>query len=321
MLARRTAVIYKGAVMQLGFAELERFYQALVTKARGCGVNCAITSGMACVEFGVAETTKDCDLLCSPETAKRLLDLLSDASLHGQLPAYRGHLTAPLDERWLRGGWTSHFVWKAEHTEAYLDVFGVAPRSSAPWETELEGFYACRHTVAEMKRTNRERDWPYATALGAQMIEAGDVRGWLHIFDLDLLLALTRAARPPASLSRRRPVLSLAVKRDPRLRSALHAEIQFWHELDRVRLRIYQRAVRPYMRAVTRARLSPSMGLAVQHETRVRCAEKHLPLNPLADYGSIRLIEEARAAVAELVNSAALGWLPDVRKHFKVAAE
>ena len=205
--------------------------------------------------------------------------------------------------------------------EAYLDVFGVAPRGSAPWERELDGFYASRHTVAEMKRTNRERDWPYATALGAQMIEAGDARGWLHIFDLDLLLALTRVARPPASFSRRRPVLGLAAKGDPRLRSALHAEVQFWHELDRVRLGIYQKAVRPYMRAVTRARLSPEMGLTVQHETRVRCAEEHLPLNPLVDYGAIRLIEDARAAVAELVNPAALAWLPDVREHFNIVAE
>ena len=75
------------------------------------------------------------------------------------------------------------------------------------------------------------------------------------------------------------------------------------------------------MRAVTRARLSPEVGLAVQHETRVRCAEKHLPLNPLVDYGVMRLIEDARAAVAELVNPAALAWLPDVREHFKVTAE
>jgi hypothetical protein len=34
------------------------------------------------------------------------------------------------------------------------------------------------------------------------------------------------------------------------LHAALHAEIQFWHELDRVRLYIYERAVRPYLLAV-----------------------------------------------------------------------
>ena len=116
----------------------------------------------------------------------------------------------------------------------------------------------------------------------------------------------------------RRPVLGLAVNGDPRLRSALHAEIQFWHELDRVRLGIYQKAVRPYMRAVTRA---PEMALAVQHKARVGCAEEHLPLNPLVDFGSMRLIEHARASAAELVHPTALAWLPDVREHFKLETE
>lgn len=321
MLARWRRILYKRSVMGLTFAELEQFYQGLVTNARSRGITCAITSGMACVEFGVAETTKDCDLLCAPKTARTLLELLNDASLKGRRPAYRGHLTAPLDERWLRGGWTSHFVWNAGDTEAYLDVFGVAPRSSTPWENELEGFCAGRHTVAEMKRTNREKDWPYATALGAQMIESGDTRGWLHIFDADLLLALTQVARPPVGLIKRRPVLGLAVKGDSRLRSALYAEVQFWHELDRVRMGVYHKAVRPYMLQVKRVGQPPGAALAVQHEKRVHCAERYLPLNPLADYGIRRLIEDARAAVSELVNPTALAWLPDVRRHFRLAAE
>jgi hypothetical protein len=314
-------IVYKRQVMPLSYAELERFYERLVTRARNRGVTCAITSGMACVAFGVAQTTKDCDLLCAPNAARKLLELLSETSLDAGFPVYRGHLTSPLDERWIRGGWTSHFVWNAKGDEAYLDVFGVAPRGSSPWEAELEGFYACRHTVAEMKRTNRERDWPYVTALGAQMIEAGDARGWLHIFDEDLLLALTRASRPSASLIKRRPVLGLALRGDSQLRAALHAEVQLWHELDRVRLGIYQRAVRPYMLAVKRAGVSPGAALAVQHQARVRCAERHLPMNPLADFGVLRLIADAREALAQLVNPASLAWLPDVREHFKVSGE
>jgi hypothetical protein len=304
--------------MPLSYAELERFYESLVIRARSRGIACAITSGMACVAFGVAQATKDCDLLCAPDATKKLFDLLNETAISGHLPAYRGQLTAPLDERWFRGGWTSHFVWDAAGEEAYLDVFGVAPRGSSPWEAELEGFYACRHTVAEMKRTNRERDWPFVTALGAQMLEAGDARGWLHIFDEELLRVLTRAARPPASLLKRRPVLDLAIKKDSRLRSALHAEVQFWHELDRVRLGIYQRAVRPYMRAMKRTGLLPNTPLAVQHQTRVQCAEKYLPLDPLADYGVSRLIDDAREALTQLVNPAALAWLPEIHQHFKV---
>lgn len=124
--------------MPLSYAELERFYESLVARARRRGIACAITSAMAGVAFGVEQATRDCDLLCAPAAAGKLLELLGKARLHGQLPSYRGHLTPPLDARWLRGGWTSHFVWEAAGAEAYLDVFGVAPRGSSSWEAELQ---------------------------------------------------------------------------------------------------------------------------------------------------------------------------------------
>ncbi|MSU48759.1 MAG: hypothetical protein EXS37_06685 [Opitutus sp.] len=305
--------------MPLSYAELEQFYEGLVARARHRGIPCAITSGMACVAFGVAQATKDCALLCAPDAAGKFLDLLGEASLHGQLPRYRGQLAPPLDARWLRGGWTSHFVWDAAGAEAYLDIFGVAPRGSSPWEAELQGFYAGPNTVAEMKRTNREKDWPFVTALGAQMLEAQDARGWLHIYDETLLRTFGGASPAPADLLKRRPILELAVATDPRLRAALFAEIQFWHELDRARLRVYEKAVRPYLAAVRQVRVIAGAALTVQHEIRVRCAEKHLPTAPLQDYGIERMITEAREALVQLVHPSALAWLPDVREHFKVA--
>lgn len=44
--------------------ELHLFYERLVQRLRERGVVCAITSGLACVHYGIAETTPDCDLLC-----------------------------------------------------------------------------------------------------------------------------------------------------------------------------------------------------------------------------------------------------------------
>ncbi len=304
--------------MPLSYAELEKFYEGLVARARRRGIACAITSGMACVAYGVAQATQDCDLLCAPDAAGKFLSLLGEASLHGQLPSYRGHLTPPLDARWLRGGWTSHFVWEAAGAEAYLDIFGVAPRGSSPWETELRGFYAGPHTVAEMKRTNRGKDWPFVTALGAQMLEARDARGWLHIYDESLLRTFGEVSPATAQLLERRPLLRLAVANDSRLHAALYAEVQFWHELDRARLRIYEKAARPYMMAVKKARVPAGIGLATQHGIRVRCAENHLPTNPLRDYGVARMIAEAQEALGQIVQPAALAWLPDVREQFNL---
>jgi hypothetical protein len=59
-------------------------HEGLVARARRRGIACAITSGMACVAFGVAEATKDCDWLCAPAAAGKFLDLLGEASLRGQ---------------------------------------------------------------------------------------------------------------------------------------------------------------------------------------------------------------------------------------------
>lgn len=177
-------------------------------------------------------------MLCVPEGSERLLALLSSTEFEGALPGYRSHITPPLDPRWLRGGWTSHFLWKADRAEAYLDIFGVAPRASSPWDADLSGLYAGPHTVAEMKRTDREKDWPFATALGVKLHEAGDERGWLHNFNYEVLLGIAERLSCPKEMVDRRPVLGLLVAKDERLEMALKAEMEFWHRLDKVRMRL-----------------------------------------------------------------------------------
>jgi hypothetical protein len=271
---------------------------------------------MACVAYGVAQATQDCDVLCAPDAAGTLLDLLGEASLHGQLPSYRGHLTPPLDARWLRGGWTSHFVWNAADAEAYLDIFGVAPRGSSPWEAELQGFYAGPHTVAEMKRTSREKDWPFITALGVKLLEAGDPRGWLHLFNYEVLIQIAAKLSCPADMIALRPVLGLLSPGDKGLEVALKGEIEFWNQLDRLRMRVHEHAVRPYMLVVKCDRRSDDPALHTQHLVRVEHAERLLPINPLRQYGLERLIAEARAQAARFVLPGALEWLPDVRGCF-----
>jgi len=297
--------------MPLAYAELERFYEGLVARARSRGIQCAITSGMACVAFGVAQATKDCDLLCVPDSAGEFLKLLGEASLSGQMPQYRGHLTPPLDARWLRGGWTSHFLWNVPHLDAYLDVFGIAPRGSVPWELEVDGFYAGPHTVAEMKRTNRERDWPFATALGVKLLEAGDPRGWLHLFNYEVLIRTAEAVRCPAAMVALRPALALLAGPDERLELAVKGEIEFWNRLDQLRMKVYERAVRPFMVAVKGDPRAGDPSLTVQHAVRLEHAERLLPTSPLRQYGIDRLIAEAQAQAGRFLSSGALDWLPD----------
>ncbi|MEQ1829502.1 MAG: hypothetical protein ABL921_26295 [Pirellula sp.] len=296
--------------------DLDRFYENLVQTIQSSGVACAITSGMACVRYGVAISTKDCDILCSADSSDQLFDLLKTKTFLGASCSYRGHITAPLESRWQRGGWTAHFEWKVDSSAAYLDVFGVAPRASTPWEAECSELLAGMHTVAEMKRTDRAKDWPFATALGVKMIEAGDLRGWLHIFEIDTLRDIILRVPCPNDIVAHRPALKLLLDHDPRLKSAVHCEMVFWHELDRIRLKIHDTAVRTYFRAVKSDPRLPSNDLAIQHRVRVEHAGSLLPTCPIREYGIERLIAEAREATSQLVNPDSLAWLPDVTPNF-----
>ena len=300
------------------YAELEQFYEGLVVKLRERGVVCAITSGMACVHYGVAETTKDCDLLCHPVSFDTLLELLDDTKI-SQVPChYRGNISPPLDARWHRGGWTSHFQWDTQPEVMTLDVFGHALRESPPWPRDVFGLYAGPNTVAAMKRTYRDKDWAFITALGQRMLEADDDRGWLHIFEPEALAQLLTQHTCPPEMVSRRPALQLALEHDPRTAGALNAERKLWEELDRARIRALERHLRPYVSAVRKARTNTSLSLREEHALRVECATRHLPENPLKEYGVQRHIDDAKAALlaSGLVPESALNWLPDVMIYF-----
>ena len=296
--------------------ELHTFFEDFVRTLRSRGVVCAITSGLACVHYGVAETTKDCDLLCHPGSFDTLLNLLAETKIAGQPCHYRGHISPPLDARWHRGGWTSHFQWGSGPEVTTLDVFGHALRESSPWQDDIAGLYASENVVAEMKRTDRDKDWPFITSLGVALLHARDPRGWLHLFDADSLSEMLEAYAIPDELLAVRPALQLAARRDPALHPALLAERHFWQELDRLRIRLCRAALRPYVLAMGRQDLSPSASLPEQHAARLACAEKYLEKNPVGKYGVDRLIEDARKSTAAFVNPGLIRWLPDVRPHF-----
>jgi hypothetical protein len=299
-------------------AELEAFFTNLVATAQSRGITCAITSGMACVHYGVAATTKDCDVLCTPGMSDEFRNLIAETTLRGLLPHYRGNISPPLDERWMRGGWTAHFTWKTRPDEACLGVFGNAPRSSSAWERQLAGIYARPNVVAEMKRTNREKDWAFATSLGGQMLDAGDPNGWLHLHDADVLRLCARQGGPPAHLMTLRPLLKLAPFDDMiAVKRLVMAERVFWSELDHVRVHIYQKHLRPYISAVRRASAgNRSMAVGEAHALRLGCALNQLPFHPLRDYGLERMVEAAKTNTGLFVREDVISWLPATMNNF-----
>jgi hypothetical protein len=95
---------------------------------------------------------------------------------------------------------------------------------------------------------------------------------------------------------------------------ALKGEIEFWNQLDRLRIRVHEHAVRPYMLAVKRDLRAKDPSLHIQHLVRVGHAERLLPFNPLRQHGLERLIAKAQAQAARFVPPGALEWLPKVRE-------
>ncbi len=170
-----------------------------------------------------------------------------------------------------------------------------------------------------MKRTNRDKDWTFITALGVRMVESDDDRGWLHVFTPEALAELSLDYACPPELAVRRPALQLALKGDPRAAGALNAERKFWEELDRRRIQILERHLRPYFSAVRKSRFERKLSLLEDHGLRVDCATRHLPPNPLKDYGVQKLIDEAKEALVDtgLIPVSGLTWLPDVRIYFE----
>ena len=296
---------------------LDAFYAAISTRLRRQGVSCAITGGLACVEFGVADHTEDCDLICPAAHAGTLLKVLLSSS-YGKTACQYRKTSPPLATRWLAGGYTAHFHWPTDGAERpFLDVFGVPPRVSSPWQNEMVGRFAGRHTVAEMKRTNRRKDWDQATALGLAMLKINDRRGWLHIFDATVLRALIQNQSPGQAELNRRPVLKLAKMNSPLLERAIQTEVDFWTRLNELRLRIYQEQAEPYARALLKAKQAGQNDLMAQHQLRVSFAKTFLPERPLQDYGIDRLVAEARRATAIGLDPVLLRYLPETAAHFK----
>lgn len=295
---------------------LDQFYAAITLRLRDSDVPSAITGGLACVEFGLVQHTEDCDLICAANRADTVLRVLSEMSFANTRCQYR-KTSPPLDARWLAHGYTAHFFWPGDATgRPYLDIFGAPPRVSTAWEKETAGLFAGMHTVAEMKRTNRRKDWDQATALGLAMLEKQDSRGWLHIFDANTLRLLVKKLAPEPAEILRRPVLELAINGSPLLDRAVQTEVEFWMRLNEIRLRIYQESHSAYGRAMQAASKNLAPDLYVQHQSRVDCANQLLPVDPLHDYGVSRLIAEAKAMVAIGLDPLVLQYLPPVEPHF-----
>lgn len=136
-------------------------YLELTREFNAGRLRAVICSGQAVVLHRLAIMSKDGDWILreDKEAVDHILSILAKRGA-----TYR--FGAPLDLRWLRGGWSSHFEFQQESLRVRTDFFTRPPRLSPDvlqdlW-TSQEGrdpaFVGLRE-LADMKKTNREKDY------------------------------------------------------------------------------------------------------------------------------------------------------------------
>ncbi|MCC7171628.1 MAG: hypothetical protein IT459_14360 [Planctomycetes bacterium] len=135
-----------------------------------------ICSGQAAVLHRLAIASKDGDWILR-EDAEALEHVLGVLGRRGA----RYRFGAPLDLRWLVGGWSAHFEFQHAGVRVRTDFMTRPPRVGAEdlarmW-LELEGrdppFTGAR-ILAAMKKTDRQKDYPFIGELARKMPDPRD---------------------------------------------------------------------------------------------------------------------------------------------------
>ncbi len=289
------------------------FLRLFADRLREAGIRFAITSGMACVHYGLAQNTKDSDWIIRPEDLAKLRDLFAQRETEGWRISYRSIFGAPLDQAYLGHGWTSHLsVWSGgDSMENKVDIFGQPPRVQASEiVADAEG-WADRHVVAQMKRTDRDKDWPFVDGLGLQLRLAGEARSLLHIRDARRLREAWVEASPESrrNMALRRPLLAMleTVSDDLDLERLLAVERAIWENVNRERYGAHERVWKEFYRRWRLANdfIWPVEGpFCGQHDHLLGAARIHrLAEDPLGDAGREALLRAGLQRAARLLNA------------------
>ena len=185
-------------------------YLRLTEEFNEGGLRAIICSGQAVVLHRLAIMSKDGDWILR-ENDSVLRHVLGVLDRHGARYRYG----APLDTRWMAGAWSSHFEFRHQQLRVRTDFFTRPPRISQKDLARIWQEQAGRNIpfldppdLAEMKKTNRERDYAVIGEL-ARLIE-----------DVEVQIGYSRSARDLLRLAKQHPDL---VERIAETRPALRS--------------------------------------------------------------------------------------------------
>jgi len=260
---------------------LSNVYFDLTREFNHQGPVVALASGQAVVYYRLALASKDGDWILreSDAACRRVREVLA---AHGA--TYR--LSAPLDVRWLRGGWSSHFEFFLEgHRRVRCDFFSRAPRIPLA-DIELLFREASGPLVViglepliQMKRTQRAKDYPIIAELARLLPPEREIE---LTTDPDRIIELARAFGEGSP----RPCVRAARQgtSDELVELELVKEMRRDRHRDQERVRRYTRAAGPYLAGFLAAGID-RLPLPEAHERACELAVGCLPVEPPDDGG------------------------------------
>ncbi|HLA79209.1 MAG TPA: hypothetical protein VJU18_16655 [Vicinamibacteria bacterium] len=246
-----------------------------------------LSSGQAAVLHRLAIMSKDGDWILR-EDAEALSHVLQ--VLDRRQARYR--FGAPLDLRWMRGGWSAHLEFADRPLRIRTDFVTRPPRLpvadlEALWQESRGNLipHLDARRLAEIKKTNREKDYAVIGELARRLPEPRDQ------------LLLSRSARDILALARRWPALAseLAETRPAlasidaglsALEAALDAERRTLMHKNEARLQAYLQAAQAWRQAWPEVeRRIAGLPLMEAHAIVAQGAEDLLPPQVSAESG------------------------------------
>ena len=256
----------------------DNIYFQLTADFNAAGTIAVLASGQAVVWYRLAMMSKDGDWILQEtgDACRRVLEVLAARGAR-----YRPG--APLDPRWLAGGWSSHFELRDDRgRRVRCDFFSRPPRiplnllpslfaEQGP-ERDDDAFPVVDlEPLILMKQTQRAKDYPVIAELARLLPPEREVE---LTFDPDRIIELAAEHGRGSE----RPAVRAAIEGRGRLAVvlALAEEIDRLQELDRVRVERFEQASTSYRRALRRLDRD-DLTLPGGHARLVEIAESLLP--------------------------------------------
>ena len=260
---------------------MSNIYLTLTEQFNRGRLRAIISSGQAVVLHRLAIMSKDGDWILreDDESMQHVLGTLAELGA-------RYRFGAPLDTRWLAGGWSAHLEFRHDNLRVRTDFTTRPPRIDAAaldrlWrETDPQRPVVDVTTLAQIKKTNREKDYAVIGELARIMREPRDQL--LYSRSVRDLIDLSQShPQLTRELVAARPLLKEIASGRTRLEEALDAERRALIHANENRLARYREAAQRW--AANWPEIERSIGdspLPQAHEIVVARALELLPFAP-----------------------------------------